>query len=284
MTFEEHLRQQGFTDADFNDPTMKPIIERFRPAYEATAQERDRFKTEYDSYRNEIENEFTPSANARVKASEDEAVQARLEAARLREEVKIARDYGLLPKEEIPAGPAKPTLDGGNMPFDPKAHKLVTYDDVSRFADQEARAIAMAYDVGQEYEMLTGRRLHEYVAEDGSTGMTALMNEAKKNRATSLRDYAAKKFQFKDLRAQKAAEAQKAREDAIRKEEGDKVRMEMASQYGNPNMRTLAPSRQPFIPAKAAGGKMPWETTSNDRKNSRIERALQNQAKQHLVQ
>jgi hypothetical protein len=170
------------------------------------------------------------------------------------------------------------------MPFDPKAHKLVTYDDVSRFADQEARAIAMAYDVGQEYEMLTGRRLHEYVAEDGSTGMTALMNEAKKNRATSLRDYAAKKFQFSDLRAQKAAEAQKAREDAIRKEEGDKVRMEMASQYGNPNMRTLAPSRQPFIPAKAAGGKMPWETTANERKNSRIERALQNQAKQHLVQ
>jgi len=267
--FEDTLKAKGFTEADLADPNMKRLIDSFRSEYEATLSERDSLKTDYEKYKAQVENEWTPGVNKRIEEEERKVVAARLEAARLQEELKLAREYGLLPPEPTPT-PTPTTTPGA---FDPKAHNLITKADVLEFANQEARAIAMSYDVGEEYRYLTGKELREYQGSDGSTGMTALLAEAQTARAKSLKEYAAQKFEFAKLRQAKTDAATKAREDAIRSEEREKTRAELAQQYGNPNLRTPAPSRQPFFtPAKP--GEQPWNKTENERRTERVNRAL----------
>ena len=283
MTFEETLKSKGFTDADLADPTMKPILERFRPAYEEVMSERDKYKTDFEGYKTHVEGEWVDSVNKRIADEEEKAKQARREAAQYQEELKIAKDYGYLPTAAKPteAQAAQAAAQAAAAKFDPKQYKLLTEDDAVSFAKQQATAMAMFFDVDKEYSSLTGKSLLDYEGQDGSRGMTALLAESQSSRAKNLREFAQNKFKFQELRQAKAAEAQKLRDDAIRKEAADATRAEMAAQYGNPNLRTPMPSRSSFI-GKPADGKKPWEMTEAERDRARQERAMQSQFKQQV--
>ena len=274
---EDLLKANGYTDSDIQ--AMAPMLtdQRFRDSVERSLNtletERDQFKAERDTYENWRET----VANPHIAQQERIAAEARIDAARAREEAKIARELGLFPAETPGATtPAPPNVSGT---FDPKAHNLVTRDDFEKgyaqFADAEGRAIAMANDLSAEYSHLTnGKSLYEYVGQDGKRGMTALREEALRNKQ-QLDQYVATKFNFNQLRQQAADAAQKAHDDKIRAE----TQAEMAAKFGNPMLRTPMPSRQPFIPARTADSKQPWELTAQDRRNQRLERAMQNQFK-----
>jgi hypothetical protein len=272
---EEVLRANGYTDSDIE--AMAPMLQdqKFRGSLEThfsrLEAERDDYKSKHEAWDKWREE----TANPAIAAAERTAAEARLDAARYREEAKIARDYGLLPKEpDAPLAPAPPSVSGA---FNPKDHKLVTEDDLrngyAQFAEAEGRAIALAADLNEEYRYLSGgKSLYEYEGEGGKRGMTALREEAVRAKK-QLDQYVAEKFDFAAKRRAQQETIQKAHDDKIREEE----RAAMAAKYGNPMLRQPTLSRQPFIPAKAGDAKFPWEQLPQDRRNARLERALKTQ-------
>jgi hypothetical protein len=286
MTFEEILKSKGWTDEELADKGLKSVLSRLKPVVEETYGEIETHKSaaakakeEYDAYKREAEEVWTPAANARITAAEKEAVEARRKAADYAEQLRIARDYGLLPTEEerkaeAPANGASPSPS-----FDPKAHKLVTYDDVEQFAQREGDAIAMSHDLGAEYEHLTGKKMFEYTGQDGKRGMTALRAEAARTRQ-DLNTYVAAKFDFSTLRAKKESDRMAQWEAKIRAEASEQARSEMAARMGNPLLRAPSASTRPFLPPAKPSSGQPWEQTDAQRRAGRIERALQRQASQ----
>ena len=222
--------------------------------------------------------------NPRIAAAEQEAVKARQEAALLREQVQIAKDYGLIPEgDKTPASPSV-SATPGNEAFDPSKHNLVTRDEIGRFADLEGQAIAMASDVLEEYRYLSGgKSLYDYVGPDGKRGMQALRTEAVKQKMP-LDQFVAQKFDFAGKRQAIEAKRQEEHDAQVAKEAVSKYVTENGA---NPNTRTPGPSRSPFIPrpqgtSPAGGAKQPWEVPAQERKNSRQERAMTRQATERL--
>lgn len=279
-TLEEILKAEGFAEADL--AAVAPLLgdARFRGAVEKQI---GALETTLESYKTEnlgwakYDTETVRPALALYEKDKADAVAL---AASLQARLKLAEENGYAPRREEPVAAAgtPPPAEGGA--FDPKKHKLVTEDDLragySKFADLEGRAIAMAVDLAAEYAHLTGgKSLYEYEAEiDGRRlrGVSALREEAQRAKQ-DVYDYTASKFDFKGKREGIAAEQRKKAEDAIRADERSKV----ITQYGDPNVRPMMPSNNPFVPRQADGGKMPWETTVADRRKGRIERALQTQ-------
>jgi hypothetical protein len=273
---EARLKAQGYSDADLE--TLRPMLsdERFRGTLEALAEERDTLADLNEQWKTKLDNEYNPA----ITRSQKEAEDARLEAARLREVVKIAKDYGYVTDENTPPPPPDPKTQHPN--FDPT--KFVTHEDVGRFAEAEGQAIAMVADLNEEYRHLYGgKSLFDYAAQtqDGRTlrGMSALREEAKAARKP-LNVYVAEKFKFSDKRTEMETARQKERDAQIEKEAVAKY---VAEHGGNPNMTIPAASRQPFIPAKTKDTDLPWNRgTPDQNKNARIERAVKREAQQSI--
>lgn len=277
---EDILKSKGYSDADLQ--AMAPMLSdaRFRGALEAShgelESERNTLKTNLDNW----SGEWLENANTRIAAAEQEAIGARRRAADLDEQLKIAKDWGFVEEKTRPNGvaPAAPGVSATpGAAFDPKTHNLVTHSDIAKYADAEGRAIAMANDLGEEYRYLTGgKALFEYEGQNGTRGMEALRSEAVAAKQ-DLRQYIATKFDFNGKRQAIATKRQDEHDAAIRKEAEDRVRGELAAQFGNPNLRQPAQSRSPFIPPKPKEGGQPWEHTASERRSGRLERAMRNQ-------
>ena len=288
MTLEQILKSKGYTDADLE--ALKPMLSdsRFRTSLEeqfgALETERNDFKAKYEGKEAEIEDWRTTVVNPRIAAAEQEAVKARQEAALLREQVQIAKDYGLIPEGDKPAAPPSVSATPGSETFDPSKHNLVTRDEIGRFADLEGQAIAMASDVLEEYRYLTGgKSLYDYVGPDGKRGMQALRTEAVKAKVP-LDQFVAQKFDFVGKRQAIEAKRQEEHDALVSKEAVSKYITENGA---NPNTRTPGPSRMPFIPPKqgsspAGGAKQPWDVPAQERKNARQERAMTRLATERL--
>ncbi|HKS72072.1 MAG TPA: hypothetical protein VJQ82_02675 [Terriglobales bacterium] len=282
---EDILKAQGWTDEDLaaqatvlNDPKLRAGLETAYSGMETTLES---FKTENASWAKWKE-DTTPL----MELLEKDRTDARAEAASLRERLKLAEENGFAPRRDDPAPAA---VNPQPSAFDPKAHKLVTEDQLrdgyAKFADMEGDAIAMANDLALEYHELTGKSLLEYSATDseGRTlrGMRALRREALAAKQP-LDKFVAQKFDFAGKRAAQESVRQKAAEDAIRADERSKV----AAQYGDPNVRPLMPSANPFLPKPPAGSdgkpQMPWDRPAQERRSERLTRFMQTQAKESI--
>jgi hypothetical protein len=267
---DEILKSKGFSDDDLKilTPQMRDVLESH---YGALETERDTLKQYNDMWANKLETEFNPA----ITKAEQEAAAARLEAATLREQVKIARDYGYLTDQNNPPKPpeSNPVPDA----FDPKKHNLVTRDDVARFADLEGDAIAMAHDLSAEYaELYPGQSLLSYQNAEGKRGMRALRAEAIAAKRP-LDQYVFEKFKFSDKRAERATAQQQAHDAQVAKEA---IAKHIQEHGGNPNLTIPAASRVPFMPPKPQQqGGQPWERGTPDQlKASRIDRAAKLEA------
>jgi hypothetical protein len=275
--FEEILKAQGFTDEEIAaqsnvDPKIRQAVEASYGNIESTL---NSYKMENERWAQWHETDGKPL----LAMYEKERADALAEAASLKERLRLAEEQGYAPRREEAAPASQPAIDNSGQ-FDPKKYKLVTQDELTRMADLEGRAIAMAADINEEYRRLTkGKSLIDYSTtfQDGRTltGMTALREEAAMARKP-LDAYVSEKFNFSGLRNAIADEQRKAAEEAIRQDERSKV----IQQYGDPNVRPMMPSRDPFIPRPAGQeSRMPWDIPHAERTRSRVERAVQTQLK-----
>lgn len=275
---EELLKAQGYTDADIAAAQTLIGDAKFRGAVETYAAKVEgdlsAFRQENDRWADWAEKTNKPELDA-LKTQKLELVSR---AGSLE-----ARLKALDPTFQ-PGQPPERKVETPGGEFDPAKHGLLTRKDfdteVNNYAAAQGMAIAMANDLAMEYRKLTGSDMLDYQTQDGEgrqmRGMSALLHEARTNKV-ALPDYIAQKFDFAGKRAAASAAAKTAAEEAIRKDERAKV----IGEYGNPNTRPATLSTQPFIPARTGegAGKMPWETPATERRNARIGRALETQAR-----
>ncbi len=279
MTLEEILKSEGWTDADIaaqatllNDPKFRGAVEKHGGAI---ASERDAYNKQNDGWATWHETTGKPA----LSAYEKQVADARAESASLKERLKFAEEQGYAPRRDEPKEtPKEQPMPNGT--FDYKAQGLITKDDlngtVSHFADVQGQAIAMVADLTARYRSLTGNDLIDYSTQvDGRTlyGVEALRAEAIAA-GKRIDEYAAQKFDFQGKQQARAEANRLKAEEAIRADERSKV----AQQYGDPNVRPMMPSNNPFIPGKRENQGMPWEQgNSQDRRRERIQRALTTQ-------
>jgi hypothetical protein len=278
MTLEEILKADGWSDTDL--AALAPMLadQRFRASmekqYGAVATERDSLKERDAAWERQLNEQWQPRVTASEKAEHD----ALLKVAELEARLKFAKEKGYLTTEEETRANADIEAARNSPAFDPKNY--VSMQDAQRMLEAEGQAIAMMADVNNEYAYLhNGKTLYEYETEIDSRrirGMEALRQEAKAKRM-NLNQYVAQKFDFQGKRDALAVKRQQEHDDAIRKEQDEKTRNELASTYGNPNMRMAVPSRFATIIPKPANGKQPWEIPPAERKSARLERAMKAQ-------
>lgn len=278
MTLEEILKKEGWTDADIAASATLLQDARFRGAiekrYGALETDLTSAKSLNDEWQRKLDTEYNPA----IQAHETKAIEAQRESARLREEVRIAKEYGYLtPEAEAKAATAIAAADAASGPnaYDPKRHP--TFEDVGKFAEAEAEAIALANDLSAEYSYLTGgQSLYQYETEINGVpmrGMRALRREALTARKP-FDQYVSEKFDFRGKRQSLQAAKQKEHDDAIRKEASDTTRAELAQQYGNPMLRTAVPSRNALVLKPPENGKQPWEMTKTERHQRLVQNAM----------
>ncbi len=265
-TLEDVLKAKGYSEADLE--SLKPMLSdaKFRSALQDSLAEADaeteRFKTEATSWSEWYQNTAIPTVDKALKDAQD----ARAEAAANNARLKTLQEQGLL---KVAEGEGEPTPKPSEpAPFDPKAHNLVTLDDVTKFADAEGDAIAMAQDIAAEYaELYSGKSLFGYQGQNGQRGFRALRREALAAKQP-LDSYVANKFNFAGRRAEMEKAALDAREAEIRKEE----RAKTIAEIGNPAARPPSASGFPLLP-RPMEGKQPWDS-SEERAQARVNKAL----------
>lgn len=275
MKLKQILLDKGWSEAQitaaFADPNTLSALD---DIFGTVTSERDQLKARDSEWQKKLESEYNPA----ITKAEQDAAAARREAADLKEQIRIAKDYGYLEgneaEERLKAAAAAAASRNDPSGYDPKRHP--TFEDVSKFADAEGEAIALMNDLAQEYRYYTGKDMFEYEAQlNGQTlrGARALRQEAKSQRKP-LDQYVAEKFDFAGARRRKSEESQKAHDDQIRKEADEAARREMAEKYGNPALALPTTSRQPFVPTKPSDGKQPWDRgTAAQLREERIRRA-----------
>jgi hypothetical protein len=275
---EELYKAKGFTDADLE--LLKPLLtdQRYRSVVEETLQnletEATLFKTENERW----DAWHKGDGQKLMNDMEREKLEAIERAASLEARLKEAEKSGFSPRREDPApnpNPATPATPA----FDAKKLGLVTMDDAKRFLEAEGQAIAQAADIIEEYRILSGGKSlfdYEYRTQDGRTlrGMEAIRAE-KTDPNISLKQFAAKKFDFEGKRNAIAEKQRLAAEEAIRADE----RAKFVQQYGQPGQGPMMPSKEPFIPRPREGTTgHPWERGSaSEQRAQRIERAMKTQ-------
>ncbi len=261
-TAEQILKAQGLSDADITAMSTLLSNQTYRAAIEntvnklesdvATWQQRDA------EWQASIDTQYTPA----VTRAEQDAQKARLEAAQLREQIEIAKTYGYLDdpaaKEKLEAQqreqqqrqnhgqPGKINLN------DPE---FVSF--TQNFASREGDAMARYNFVSEEYRLLNGGTINDYVSEDGKRGMVALRAEALAAKK-DIDVYAAEKFNWSGKRAEQAAKRQADHDAEIARKAVEKYALEHGS---NPMTSAPNPSRMPMMPTKVNDGKpvQPWE-------------------------
>lgn len=261
-TAEQILKAQGLSEADIT--AMTPMLSNaaYRAAIENSVNtlesERDTYKQRDEEWQQNLDTQYTPA----ITRAEREAQQARLELAAAQESLRIAKDYGYLPEGDAQAkadAAAKAVRDaanpqGGNRGFDINDPEFGKF--ANSFAMREGDAMARYNFVSEEYRLLNGGTINDYVGRDGKRGMVALRAEALAAKQ-DIDVYANAKFNWDGKRAEQAAKRQ-ADHDA---EVGRKAVEDYALKHGsNPNTQIANPSRMPLMPAKVQDGKIqqPW--------------------------
>lgn len=256
---EEILKASGLAEADI--AAMAPLLsnQSYRIAlethYSTLETERNTYKQRDEEWQQIVNEKYVPA----VTNAEKQAIEARQEAAKYREQVKAAKDFGYLSDDDATKAAEKVEADrraaatqsqGGFNPEDPKFREFS-----NRFSMAEGDAMALYNFVSEEYRLLNGGSLNDYLGPDGKRGMVALRAEALAAKKP-VDQYATEKFNWAGKRAEQAAARQKAHDDEIFR----KGQEDWALKHGtNPMTATPSPSRNPFIPPQGKEGKQPWE-------------------------
>lgn len=269
--YAEYLRENGASEEDIKaldvpaarkayDALLKSVADAQADAADKAAK-----VTAYDKWYNEV---AEPTAS-QLKAERD---IAKADAAAERARLKDLQEAGLIKLEVAKEAAKEPVA----VPFDPKAHNLVTSDTLRAVANMEGDAIAIMADIQDEHRELFGTRINA----------RELRKEALAQNK-SLEEVWMTKYNVAAKRTEVAAAAQAARDKKI----ADDAIAKYRSENENPLTRPASASSNPFTTAAAAKktgtdgstNVLPWQGNREERANDRVNRALQNLQKSGVI-
>lgn len=282
MKLEDVLKAKGFTDADLQ--TLGPMLSdpRFSQAVEGYAGELETKLATAESLNSAWDSKFTGEFGPAMKRMEDRLIEESRRAADYEAQLKLAKEWNLLPENPNPAtpNPANPANPNPANPANPNFLTRADFEAGTREAyDHVGRAIAMATNAAQEYQELMGQSVLSYTSQtsDGRTlrGMEALREEAvqsskRSGRPIRLDEFVAQKFDFAGRRAAADTKRRQESEAAIGRDAVAKYIREHP-ESANPYTRPPAASLSPFLERASGDKKLPWETgTENQGTQDRL--------------
>lgn len=217
------------------------------------------------------ENELAMEAKAReyfeltaaeVARTNSELALARANEAKARAIILAAKETGMADLAKAAGYEADPNPTPTHATHDPS--KVVSSDQFIAFANAQGEIIAAVQDIAAEHASLfPGQRLN----------FAELRKEAQ-TRRLPLEQVWRDKYKVDDARAAASAKAAADHDKQISDAAYAKARTELASQYGNPDLRPLAPSNSPFTPRPQSGRtKQPWVTEDGRAQENVIDRS-----------
>ena len=277
MNYAEYLKAQGASDEDIKvldtavarkafDKMMKDADEAKAAAARAEKEKSDYEAKVNDWHQNTIVPEYERMKNEALAAKANEAkARAVIEAAQKEGLLDVADKLGWKKDD-------KPADKGNDNPgFD--ASKYMTREEILHIAQQEGRAIATMGKLIQEHERLFPGQ--------AAVDWTSIYESATQKKRSVEQEWM-ERFNVQAAREARTKAEQEARDKKIRDEAYAAAQSEMASKYGNPETRPLAPSRSPLAPRAETGReKQPWD--QGDRANDRVKRATESVIKQSMT-
>ena len=282
-TAEQILKAQGLSDADIQNMSPMLATAAYRSAIENSVNtletERDTYRTRDEEWQAIVNEKYVPAVTSAEKA----AIEARQEAAKYREMVKSAKDFGYLSDDDERKANEKIEADrraaAANQPpgFNPEDPKFREFS--NRFSMAEGDAIALSNFVAEEYRLLNGGSLNDYVGRDGKRGMIALRAEALAAKKP-IDQYADEKFNWAGKRAEQATARQTAHDTEVARKAVEEYALKNGS---NPMTQRANPSRMPLMPSKINDGKpvQPWERPGAT--SERRQRAYETETKARVM-
>jgi len=275
-TYAEYLKSQGASEEEIkilDTPLARRAYERMEEAVVRLDGEAKKAREGADKYHEEVDAWFKKH-DEEFKTVEQQLIAAKSKAASFESALRTINDRGIIDVTkdlglnlDAPAPAAKK-----DEPVAIDTSKFVTTDAVLQLAEREAESIAMMSDIAAEHVYLFGAPLRN---------ARELRKEAT-TRKVSLEQVWMEKYKVPEARTAKEAATAKAAEDTLRAKITEEVTAKLASQYGNPDLRPLEPSRSFLIPNKDRGrDKAPWElgTDGDSGSNDRVRRATANAMK-----
>jgi hypothetical protein len=262
-SYAEYLKSLGATDEDIkvlDSPITRKAYEKMVADNEAAVnQERANSQQAMQGYREEMNNwyeqkvlpewESYKTETATAKANEARARAIVSEASKSNEGLKqVAKNMGWdIEGDRSPAQVQQQT--NPNRDYYTK-DELVKAFGITEGSILKAQSIASEW--GQFYP-------GQYLDWDKLNADAKAINK-------DIQVHFREKYKIPEMRAKMEQDKVTAREEAIRKEEREKVASEYASKYGNPMTRPPMPSDNPFakINRPATDSKQPWERPTGE--------------------
>lgn len=219
------------------------------------------------------ENELAMEAKAReyfeltaaeVARTNSELALARANEAKARAIILAAKETGMADLAKAAGYEADPNQNPNPSHAVHDPSKVVSPEQLIAFARTQGDLITLSQDIASEHAVLfPGQRVN----------FTELRKEADARRI-SIEQAWRDKYKVDDARAAASAKAAADHDKQISDAAYAKARTELASQYGNPDLRPLASSNSPFTPRPQSGRtKQPWVTEDGRAQENVIDRS-----------
>jgi hypothetical protein len=265
MTYAEYLKANGATEDEIkvlDTAVSRRAFDKSQAEAEEARAASAKLEETMKNYESRV-NSWYQENDAKLKTVQSQAVAAAAEAARHKAAlleaqrqgmIELAKGAGYDPEPEKPAAAAAPD------------DRYLTMDKFAAAGDTFAANLAGLIDAASEHA-----RLFPNVPFNADQ----LRREAQAQGKTLL-PYWEEKYKVRDAR-EAAIQRQRDAEIAKWKAEGAKEKeTELVSRFGNPETRTLVPSKSPFVPRKEdplRADNQPWNKTESQLSNDRVERA-----------
>lgn len=273
MTLEKLLSTKGYSQQEITD--LAPLLAnaKFRKDLEDELSTGEKASADLNEYDRWFTQEITPEHQKLLRERDDAVAAAAAEKTRfetyqrqsmMRQAGKSQADIDAAEKTERDRVAAEAAAKNGG--FDP--NKYVSTDTFQRAYEGTGEAIAVATNIVSSHMQLFPGQFID---------MEQLQRDAKAARKP-VKQFWEEKYNVAGKRQELATKAKDDERAQIRKEEREKLIVDFGG--SNPNLQTLAPSRNPFVIKKTANeNKQPWERADSEKERTRIDRAIQNAAK-----
>ena len=256
MTELEWLKQEsGLSDEELKqfeavlgDAKFKTMLTKVMAAKDAglTAQQAA------EQERLNLEKQWAETYQPELRKITQEALEAKGEAARMAEQLKAAREYGIVPPEpKIPDTP--------RAPGSPDPSQFVSKDDFKNLEAQAGMGLALINDVSGEHFKLFGAPLT-----DTQDLIREVARERQLGHQADLRSVWERKHNVAAKRQEIAAAEQKKHDDEV---SAAAVKAYAEKHGDNPNTRAPRSSRfSTYDPSKVTEGSKPWQRPAGGKK------------------